>query len=93
MRNLNHKTVSVTRFKHSISKCSYFRQGYEDALKNRPFDYSIAEKGYSSRYERGRAFAIYCKLHKQPRAQWRKNILAKTAQERVIHAYILGYMI
>lgn len=93
MKNLNHKKVSVDRFKYEIARCPYFRQGYEDALKNREFDYSISHRADSARYERGRAFACFCKMTKQPRTQWRKNIMAKTAQDRVILAYVHGYII
>lgn len=93
MNNLNHRVVSVDRFKRDIAQCPYFRQGYEDALKSRSFNYSIAEQGASARYERGRAFACYCKATKQPRTQWRKNIMAKTAQDRVVLAYRCGYII
>ena len=93
MKNLDHIVVGVERFKNQISKCQYFKKGYEDALKGRPFDYSIPHRADSSRYERGRAFACYCKVTKQPRTQWRKNIMAKTAQNRVIAAYAAGYII
>jgi len=93
MKNLTHQKVSVNRFKYQIARCPYFRQGYEDALKSRDFDYAISNRADSSRYERGRAFACFCKVTKQPRTQWRKNIMAKTAQDRVISAYVQGYII
>ena len=93
MNNLDYKVVSVDRFKYRIARCAYFRLGYEDALKNREFNYSIPNRSDAARYERGRAFAVFCKMTNQPRAQWRKDILAKTAQDRVVLAYAYGYII
>jgi hypothetical protein len=93
MKNLTQVIVSEPQYKKAHATSNYFRLGYEDALKNKPFNYSIENKSDSCRYERGRAFAVYCKVYKQPRAVWRNNVLAKTAQERLVLASQIGYII
>lgn len=66
-----------------------FREGYESYIAGKPFDY---DKSVAALYERGRVFAIYSMQNKCPRAVWRKGVLAKTAELRVIQCLQAGYM-
>lgn len=93
MNNADYIKVHTTTFVRHCAKHPAFRVGYESALKDREYDYNIEHKYDAIMYTRGRSFAIYCKHRKQPRAIWRQNILAKTAQERVKWAAISGYLI
>ena len=91
--NSNQVVVSPEVYAKRHARSSYFRQGYEDYINGKPFNYDIEDKGSSIRYERGRAFAIYSLKKKTPRAVWRNNILAKTAQERFIKATKMYWVI
>lgn len=91
--NTKERLVSISQFLKAHVASETFKKGYNDALKNIDYDYNVKDKASAIRYARGRAFAIYCKSTKQPRAVWRKGILAKTAQERFIYAVRTGWIL
>lgn len=91
--NTEERPVSIARYLHKHSRSEYFKAGYNDALKDLEYRYDIPHKGAAILYARGRAFAVYCKQTNQPRAVWRKGILAKTAQERLHRAAVTGWVL
>lgn len=91
--NTQEVTVSVSRYIESHARCAWFKKGYNSVIKAEPYDYDIEQKTNAVRYARGRAFAIYCKRMREPRAVWRKEVLAKTAQKRLISAVMYRYVI
>jgi hypothetical protein len=93
MINNEQKLVSPSTYTRTLGESSYFKQGYEDYLKNKPFNYEIESKIDACDYERGRAFALYSVKFKQPRAIWRKKVLANTAKERLLYATHIGYIL
>ena len=93
MNNSPLRVVPRAKFLEKYSKSACFKQGYEDYTKDKNFDTTIKSTGEQIRYERGRAFAIYCVVNKTPKAIWRKGILVKTAQERLIRALITKFVI
>ena len=91
--NTEERKVSIARYLHNHSRSEHFKAGYQGALKDLEYSYDIPCKKDATYYARGRAFAVYCKQAKQPRAVWRKGILAKTAQERLYRAVITGWVL
>lgn len=84
------KKITAAQLAARCASSPLFRLGYQDASKGKSFDYAIADN--SAMYERGRFFAIYCKAIKAPKAIWRNDMLAKTAQERIVQSCYAGYM-
>jgi len=82
----NHTTIDKWKWAKIVSSYSTFRQGCDDIYKSREWDktYDLMSKPDQIAYEWGRGFALNCKLNCWPRPQWRKGVLAKTAQERLI---------
>ena len=76
---------------HSLS--IMFREGYESATKQKPYNYNIDSKHDAIFYARGRAFAVYTAKNNLPRAVWRKGVLAKTAGLRLIQAAKSGWVL
>jgi hypothetical protein len=91
--NTEKRLISLTKYLYNHSRSNYFKLGYDDALKDLEYRYDISNTDARIFYARGRAFAVYCKQTKQPRAVWRKGILAKTAQERLHRATVTGWVI
>jgi hypothetical protein len=87
MHNVDKRKVSITTVIAYCAKDEYFRKGYDSAWKNQAFDYDIYSTRNAILYARGRSFAIFCKLFNKPRAVWRNNVLAKTAQERLSNCF------
>jgi hypothetical protein len=90
MRNNNLKIVNDKwLWAKKVSSYTTFRQGCEDIYKSREWDktYDLMSKADQIAYEWGRGFALNCKLNCWPRPQWRKGVLAKTAQERLISSW------
>ena len=85
-QNLVQNLVSVNTFADRISRRPYFRIGYESVMKDKPYDYDIADRHAAVDYARGRMFGIWCKQNKAPRAVWRGTVPAKTLVERIIYA-------
>lgn len=69
----------------NLGKNNEFRLGYDHAAKGVPFKYEYQDEDRIP-YFRGRAFAIYSKEMKFPRATWRDNNLSKAATERLVKA-------
>lgn len=86
--NFKGKFVSPRQLAEAYSANEWFRQGYLDAFKGQPYSYDIPHQGCATSYERGRAFAIWCKVYKQPRAVWRNGATAKTVRERLAMAIV-----
>lgn len=78
--------VSALHLANVYSEDIVFRQGYEAAFKGLPYDYTLVPQAQQTSYERGRAFAIYCKAMKLPRAVWRNGKTAKTVIKRLADA-------
>lgn len=93
MTNLAQRTVSPAQYAARLSSNQYFRQGYDDYVKQRDYDYYIENKLDAIHYARGRAFAIFSIKNHAPRAVWRKGVLAKTAQKRLIRATTAGWIL
>lgn len=93
MTNLVQRRVSPAQYAARMSSDLYFRQGYDDYVKQRDYNYDIEDKLDAIRYARGRAFAIFSIKNSAPRAVWRKGVLAKTAQERLIRATMTGWVL
>jgi hypothetical protein len=93
MDNLVQRKVSPAQYAARISSNQYFRQGYDDYVKQRDYNYSIEDKLDAILYARGRAFAIFSIKNRAPRAVWRKGVLAKTAQERLVRAAMTGWVL
>jgi hypothetical protein len=91
--NTSHVKVSAETFARRLAASPFFKRGYEDYTKGRPYDYSIVDKVEAIHYARGRAFAIYSHQQRTPRAVWRKGTLARTAQERLVMAAYTGYVL
>lgn len=91
--NTKEKIVSAETYARSLAASPYFKRGYEDYTKDCPYDYDIEGKGEAIHYARGRAFAIYSQQKRTARAVWRKGLLARTAQERLISAAFSGYIL
>lgn len=91
--NTGERTVTINTFVYHLGRDSYFKLGFEDCFKDKPYNYDISDKRNAIHYARGRSFAIYTKTTKQPRAVWRKGILAKTAQERLARAAYYGWVL
>lgn len=83
------QSVTAAQLAARCAKSELFREGYESYVAGKPFDYV---KNVAALYERGRVFAIYSMQNKCPKAVWRKGILAKTAELRVIQCVQAGYM-
>jgi hypothetical protein len=84
--NFKGRLVSPMQLAEIYSAREWFRTGYLDAYKGLPYQYDIPHQGDATEYERGRAFAIWCKANKQPRAVWRNGATAKTVRERLAMA-------
>ena len=93
MSNANARVVSYLNGANRLSKSATFKQGYEDYIKARPFNYEIPTIRDATDYERGRSFAIWCKANNAPRSTWRNGIAAKTVIERIVYAMRYGYVI
>jgi hypothetical protein len=86
--NFQGRLVSPMQLAERYSTNEWFRTGYLSAFKEQPYEYDIPNKGWATAYERGRAFAIWCKVYKQPRAVWRNGVTAKTVRERLAKAIV-----
>lgn len=86
--NFRGRLVSPLELAERYSKHEWFRAGYLDAYKGLPYNYDIPRQGDATAYERGRAFAIWCKIYQQPRATWRNGVTAKTVRERLARAIV-----
>lgn len=86
MNNQKHNLVSINTFANRIARRPYFRIGYDSVMKNKPYDYDIANPNDAIAYARGRMFAIWCNQTKAPRAVWRGAVPAKTLVERIAMA-------
>lgn len=84
--NFKGHLVTPMQLAEIYSAREWFRTGYLDAYKGLPYQYDIPHQGDATEYERGRAFAIWCKVYKQPRAVWRNGATAKTVRERLAMA-------
>lgn len=92
MKNTQKRLVSNATYILAHAKHPYFKLGYDDYMKDRPFNYDTnLQDGYM--YERGRAFAIFTKVHKQPKASWRNGTLSKAAGERLLSAAYMHFVI
>ena len=85
--------VSSRYMAELYSKNNWFRDGYLTAFKDQPYQYDIPSQTSATAYERGRAFAIWCKINRMPRAVWRNNVAAKTVIERIARAIEDNYVI
>lgn len=81
--NFQGRFVSPMQLAEAYAASDWFRTGYLDAYKGLPYQYDIASKKDAVRYERGRAFAVWSKTNKLPRAVWRNGATAKTVRERL----------
>ena len=94
-RNDNSKgrKVSYTRAVYRISRDTYFKLGYEDARKHRPYNYDIENKAHAIHYERGRAFAIWALTAQEKSSRWKNGVLSCAGQERLLRAMYQGAVI
>lgn len=81
--NFKGHRVSAQELAEIYAANAWFRDGYLSAFKDMPYRYDIPCQRDATAYERGRAFAIWCKAHKLPRAVWRGGVTAKTVRERL----------
>lgn len=88
MRNNRYIKTDVVTFARNISNRHDFVRGYQDYMKDRPFDY----ENTNTYYERGRMFGVYSKYWKLPKATWRQNRLSKAAFSRLVSACNMGYV-
>lgn len=86
--NFGGRAVTAMQLAERYSESTYFKMGYESAFKSQKFDYDIPHVGNATAYERGRAFAIWCKAMKLPRAVWRDGRAAKTVVKRLADAVV-----
>jgi hypothetical protein len=86
--NFQGRLVSPMQLAERYSTNEWFRTGYLSAFKEQPYEYDIPLQAAATAYERGRAFAIWCKAHKLPRAVWRNGVTAKTVRERLAKAIV-----
>lgn len=84
--NFRGKLVSPRHLAEVYSTNQWFRNGYLNAFKDQPYEYDIPLQSAATAYERGRAFAIWSKANKMPRAVWRNGITAKTVRDRLVLA-------
>lgn len=84
--NFMGRLVSPQQLAEKYSANEWFRNGYLNAFKDQPYEYDIPLQAAATAYERGRAFAIWCKANKYPRAVWRNGVTAKTVRERLVWA-------
>jgi hypothetical protein len=84
--NFKGRLVSPLQLAEAYSANEWFRSGYLDAFKGIAYSYDISGQAEATAYERGRAFAIWCRYHKLPRAVWRNGVTAKTVRERLAMA-------
>jgi hypothetical protein len=84
--NFQGRLVSPQQLAEKYSANEWFRNGYLNAFKDQPYEYDIPLQSAATAYERGRAFAIWCKANKMPRAVWRNGVTAKTVRERLVLA-------
>jgi hypothetical protein len=84
--NFKGKLVSPQVIAERYSANEWFRSGYLSAFKDQPYEYDIPCKIAATAYERGRAFAIWSKANKMPRAVWRNGVTAKTVRDRLVLA-------
>lgn len=73
---------------NAYRKMDSFKKGYQDYMNGVPFDYDNTDL----KYERGRFFAIYTKQFRKPKATWRNGLLSKSATERLVSAFYMGYV-
>ena len=84
--NFMGKLVTPHQLAEAYSSNEWFRNGYLDAFKGLPYNYDIPSQAFATSYERGRAFAIWSKANRMPRAVWRNGVTAKTVRERLVLA-------
>ena len=84
--NFQGRRVTPMQLADVYAANSWFQEGYLAAFKDKPYNYDIAHQADATAYERGRAFAIWCKTQKLPRAVWRNGQTAKTVRERLVTA-------
>lgn len=86
MSNMAKVAFSDSQIKELYLSNVYFQEGYNSVIKNEPFNYDIPSARDAVFYERGRAFAVWCRQTNQPRAVWRKGVAAMTLMDRFIRA-------
>jgi hypothetical protein len=84
--NFMGRRVTPMQLAESYAANEWFRRGYLDAFKDIPYNYELCYQREATAYERGRAFAIWSRYHKLPRAVWRNGVTAKTVRERLVAA-------
>jgi len=75
------KRVPVHVWIARIAASPQFREGWEAAAKQQPYPVDAGPN-----YERGRHFYAWYQQQGYPRAVWRKGVMAKTVQQRLLRA-------
>jgi hypothetical protein len=86
--NFRARKVSALTMVSVLSTNEDFHNGFLDAKAGKPIPAFS-----SANYERGRHFYAWYTTKSFPRAVWKKNIMAKTVQERLLLAFREGVII
>lgn len=84
--NTQGKLVSYAQGARNLAHRESFKRGYDAAMKNRPYDYDIADKREAIGYARGRAFAIWTKTTGESTCRWKNGVLSRAGEERLLRA-------
>ena len=85
-RNTIEYNVSLKVLTDRLAKRQAFKEGYDSFMRNEPYNYDIEDKVYAVNYGRGRCFAIWSKVNKQPKSLWKNGVLSAAAKARVERA-------
>lgn len=86
MKNTQSRKVTYTKGASLLARRSYFKIGYDAAMKNLAYDYSIEDRVDAINYARGRSFAIWSMSTKQPSCRWKNGVLSRAGQERLLQS-------
>ena len=94
------KTANVPSRTSSWRECAMqmtsmyaFKEGVNSVWFNKPFNPDYYWYDDQIFYERGRAFAIYCKIRKLPKPKWYKNRISKISLDRAIRSLMARFVI
>jgi hypothetical protein len=84
--NFQGRIVSYAQGARNLTRREDFKRGYDAAMKDRPYDYDIADKHEAIGYARGRAFAVWTKATGESACRWKNGVLSRAGEERLLRA-------
>ena len=80
--NCTEVPVGIYFWVSRISTSIVFKNGYDDYMNKKPFNYDINDPNYS----RGRHYAAWSVATKNSKSLWKNGKMSKAAQQRLLMA-------